>query len=343
MTPSQLADCVRQYVAQRIIPLSAQEWAQLISEPSDAWREHAAQFLTALDQCGISPTELSETVRNSSHLLLTNAFECADLPETPQSWLPIPDIPATRAALAAVVLVAGACGMETVSYGSENAGALFVNLVTLPGVGALQEKSQASMKGHTDAATFPFRGMRDPNFPRIAPAPDIVFLAGLRNVDLVPTVVMPLPSILQQLSLEDVRLLKGPNIILSAQRTFVKGTQAALGDTHVLDGAPVLHDGPEGTWVRYTHSQSLPFDENDKKVVTAKNNFEAACLSVTEQVVLRPGDLLLVNNRKSLHGRSKVGPEVGGESRWLIRSYGLDCAQVGDDQRHKSKRHILFP
>ena len=343
MAPSQVADCVRQYVAQKIIPLGAREWEQLIYEPSNVWTEHGAQFLAALDHCGLSPTKLSEYVRNEPYLLLSDAFECTNLPMTPQDWGPIPDIPATRAAQAAVVLVAGACGMETVSYGAENAGALFVNLVTLPGTGALQEKSQARMKGHTDAATFPFRGTRDPNFPRIAPAPDVVFLVGLRNVDSVPTVVMPLPSILQRLSSEDVRVLKEPNMILSAQRTFVKGTQAALGETHVLDGASVLHDGPEGVWVRYTHSQSLPFDEDDMTVVDAKKTFEAACLSVAEQVVLKPGDLLLVNNRKALHGRSTVGPEVGGESRWLIRSYGLDCRQLADDQRGSRKRHILFP
>lgn len=319
------------------------EWVQWISEPSEGWRQHATQFRAALEQCGLSAAELSAYVRNNPYLLLPNVFECVGLPPTPQEWVPLPDVPATRAALATVVLVAGACGMETVSYGSENAGALFVNLVTLPGLGAISEKSQASMKGHTDAATFPFRGTTDPEFPRIAPAPDVVFLAALRNVDAVPTAVMPLPNILDRLSPEDARILKGPSIILSAQRTFVKGTQKALGETHVLDGAPVLHDGPEGTWVRYTHSQSLPFDENDAAAVAAKKNFEAACLAVTEHVVLKPGDLLLVNNRKALHGRSKVGPAVGGESRWLIRSYGLDCTEVAEAQRHAGSSHILYP
>ena len=154
---------------------------------------------------------------------------------------------------------------------------------------------------------------------------------------------MPLPRILERLSADDIEILKGPNIVLSAQRTFVKGTQKALGTTHVLDGAPVLHDGPEGTWVRYTHSQSLLFDENDSAAAAAKKNFEAACVAVAEHVVLRPGDLLLVNNRKALHGRSQVGPAVGGESRWLIRSYGLDCTDVTQDQRHGGIGHTLYP
>lgn len=95
--------------------------------------------------------------------------------------------------------------------------------------------------------------------------------------------------------------------------------------------------------MRYTHSQSLPFDENDAAAVAVKKNFEAACLAVTEHVVLKPGDLLLVNNRKALHGRSKVGPAVGGESRWLIRSYGLDCSEVAEEQRHSGSRHTLYP
>jgi hypothetical protein len=343
MTPTSVARCVCEYVARHVALLPLADWKLWLSNPARAWQEEATRFTAALQDAGVSPAELSAYVREMPYLLLRNTFACEDLPATPQDWVPIPETAATRGALAAAVLLAGACGMEAVSYGAENEGALFVNLVTLPGTGALAEKSQGNMRGHTDAATFPFRGTRDPDFPRIAPSPDLVFLAALRNVDAVPTVVMPLAGILQRLSPEDLALLKGPNIVLGTQRTFMKGTKDALGEAHVVDGGAVLHDGPEGTWVRYTHSQSVVLDEDNAAAVAAKKNFEDACMQVAEQIVLQPGDLLIVNNRKALHGRATVGPAIGGESRWLIRGYGLDCSELPGEQRHAQGAYKLFP
>lgn len=43
--------------------------------------------------------------------------------------------------------------------------------------------------------------------------------------------------------------------------------------------------------------------------------------SLEEFVRLRPGDLLLVDNRKALHGRSVFRPHYDGQDRWLQRVY----------------------
>ncbi|WBY00048.1 TauD/TfdA family dioxygenase [Ramlibacter tataouinensis] len=233
--------------------------------------------------------------------------------------------------------------MEVVSYGSENDGVPFVNLVTLPGAGAMAEKSKGGMRGHTDAATFPFRGTFDPENKRIAPSPDIVFLAACRNPDRVPTVVMPLEDVLGKLSADQLAALKGPNIVLNAQRSFQRGTKQILGDEHLLDGAAILLDCNEGTWVRYTHSQSHLYDEADKAAGAAKEAFEHACASSAQHLALEPGDLLLVNNRRALHGRAAVGDSIGGRGRWLVRSYGLDCTTLRGEQRYESAPYKLFP
>lgn len=337
-----LAECVREYVAQEALGLSPDQWNSWLEDPVSVWRAHQEAFLASL-ACMGDPGALNEYIREKPFLHLVGAFSPEEIPPTPTTWAPIPDTPGTRAAVAAIILLAGACGMEVVSYGSENDGQLFVNLVTLPGTGAIAEKSQGGMRGHTDAATFPFRGTTDPDFPRIAPSPDIVFLIGLRNPDDVPTIVMPLAETLGKIDDYDVDLLKQPNFVLSAQRTFVQGTERILGEAHLLDGAAVLFDGPEGTWVRYTHSQSSVYDEGDEAVKRAKAKFEAACAACAQEIGLKAGDVLLVNNRKALHGRTKVGAAYGGDSRWLIRAYGLDCAQVSREQRYQDSTFKLFP
>lgn len=342
ISATSISNCVRQYVDDNVASLEPQQWEEWLLNPSQAWINNEKAFIAKLEAV-VDLTELAAHIRTQPLLHLKEVFATAGLPQTPTGWVPIPTGAETRAALSAVILLAGACGMEVVSYGSENDGALFVNLVTLPGTGAIVEKSQSSMKGHTDAATFPFRSTTDPDFPKIAPSPDIVFLVGLRNPEGVPTVLMPLPDILAKLDKADIQLLKEPNLVLSAQRTFVQGTRHALGEAHLLDGAAVLFDGPEGTWVRYTHSQSWVYDESNLAVIAAKNNFEAACVASAQQIVLQPGELLLINNRKALHGRAKVGPEVGGNARWLVRSYGLDCSQVTSAQRYQDSSFKLYP
>ena len=40
-----------------------------------------------------------------------------------------------------------------------------------------------------------------------------------------------------------------------------------------------------------------------------------------------------MNNRVGLHRRSEVGGEVGGLSRWLLRAYGLETADLDAEQR----------
>jgi hypothetical protein len=77
----------------------------------------------------------------------------------------------------------------------------------------------------------------------------------------------------------------------------------------------------------------------------ASNQLEAACNQAAKPVVVQPGDVLVINNRLALHGRDKVGDDVGGQSRWLLRTYGLDTSNLKPVKRHLAGRppHVLFP
>lgn len=316
---------------------------ELLLDPVRATGTHGPGFRAVLEAKGVDVDALKTAAREQPFVLIRDAFSHDGLPDTPTQWLPVPSSNATRAARLAVILVNYVIDMETVSYGSENGGALFVNLVALEGPGIMADRSTEQMKGHTDAATFPFRGTDDPKYPRIAPSPDLVYLAALRNPDQVATVVMPLGCALSKISDEHAQILRDDRFVLSAQRSFDQGTTATFGEKHRLDGTHVLFDSPEGVWVRYTHRQSWVYDEDDTHAVAAKKSFEAACLECAQQVALMPGDLLVVNNRKALHGRVPVGAGLGGTTRWLLRSYGLDTSEVREDQRHPSPRHKLYP
>src|SRR5204863_7770511 len=103
---------------------------------------------------------------------LQGVFDASSQVDTPTGFNPVPDTTGTVAGRAAVLAVHAMLRMETVSYGTENDGNLFVNLVTLPGQGAFAEKSKKKMRGHTDGVSFPFNGEDDAENARIAPSPD---------------------------------------------------------------------------------------------------------------------------------------------------------------------------
>lgn len=327
--------------------ITRNEWQALLvrslSDPAAVVAEHARNVQSKLAETSLDLSELVHEAANTPILHFESIFDPTDLPSTPSMWSPVPPCLCATKAVVTTLLLNDLLGLETVSYGSENAGDLFVNLVGMAGNGALAEKSRKNMRGHTDAASFPFRGQLDPQDPRIAPSPDFVCLASLRNPNDVPTRVLPLDNILARLAPSDVELLKRNGFLIFSQRTFRAGTLAALGQEHSVDGGAVLWESPEGLWVRYSHSTVTPVGGDDPTLVDAQARFEQACKEAGVDFVLRPGDIAFVNNRKALHGRGEVGAAIGGNSRWLLRSYGLNTSSLSNTQRTGGKDFQLFP
>ncbi|MDR6472219.1 hypothetical protein J2777_005960 [Paraburkholderia graminis] len=311
--------------------------AKLVAGLSDAVR-HAYQEST-----GQSFDTLFERLRAAPYVMLPKAFAPGHLPSTPQNFIPVPDADGTLIARVSAVIALGELGMETVSYGAENDGELFVNLVVIPGEGRIADKSKGGMRGHTDAVTFPFRGQLDVSNPDIAPSPDFVCLSGLRNPDSVRTTIMPMSEVLANLSVEHLDELKKQQFHIRSQKTFIPGMNLILGNEHGIDEGEILLDVGQETWVRYSHSSILVNEEEQPAAAEANSAFAAACHRHSRSVVVEPGDILLVNNRLALHGRSDVGGEPGGESRWILRTYGLDTTGLTKGQRYSKPAYMLFP
>jgi L-asparagine oxygenase len=321
-----------------------QRLIDVVENPAQLSAKLAMATEHALVEAGFDPGAVRQVVLDAPYFHLKQAFVSADLPNTPEWFTPVPDATGSVAGRAAALAVHGFLGRETVSYGTENDGALFVNLVPIPGEGKYSNKSKGSMRGHTDAVSFPFNGDLDANDPRIAPSPDLVTLVVLRNPDAVPTTVMALKDVLPLLSPEDIAELKKDQYSIGAQFTFIKGMKEILGDVHTVIDEPVLKDAPPGTMVRYSHSSVEP-TEPGGPAQAASDNLEAACNRVAISVVVEPGDVLLVSNRLCLHGRGVVGEDVGGQARWLLRTYGLDTSRLDSSRRHLGGRptYVLYP
>lgn len=344
MTEPDLAAAVRTAVDAWIQAKSPDQRLVDLENPAELSSRLAATVGQVLVKDGFTLGAARQVVLEAPYFHLKQAFVPADLPVTPEWFTPVPDVAGSVAGRAAALAVHGFLRKETVSYGSENDGALFVNLVPLPGDGKYADKSKSRMRGHTDVVSFPFNGDVDVNDSRIAPSPDLVTLVGLRNPNAVPTTVMALKDVLALLSQTDIAELKKNQYSIEAQFTFITGMKDILGYVHTAIDEPVLKETPPGTIVRYSHSSVLPTEEGGA-AQTASDNLEAACSKAVTSVVIEPGDVLVVSNRLCLHGRGVVGEGVGGEARWLLRTYGLDTSDLDPSRRHLGERppYVLYP
>lgn len=346
MTETHLSTAVRAAINQWMQETSPEQQKVQLSNPAYLSVTLGKLVEKSLEDQGYNCDDVRAYVLNSSHCHLKTVFNATTRVNTPNSFIPVPDDMATIVGRAAALAMHGLLRLETVSYLSENQGYLFVNLVALPGEGAFAEKSKKGMRGHTDAVSFPFNRENDPEYQRIAPSPDFVTLIGLRNPNCVSTRFMSLEDVMERLSSFDIKELEKPQFSILAQRTFRQGTENILGVEHMVVNAPVLKClGDDMYIIRYSHS-SVTTDEDNHQANRALRSLEDACNACANPVVVQPGDVLLVSNRLALHGRSEVGDEVGGQSRWLLRTYGLDTSDLQENKRHyprSVRSHMLFP
>lgn len=216
----------------------------------------------------------------------------------------------------------------------------------LPGDDDFADKSKSDMRGHTDGVSFPMRGQLHEFDKRVAPSPDFVCLSGLRNPDETPTTVMPLSEVLQRLTPAELMELTKPQNVIRPQKTFKRGLRKLVGKNHPLlsamEGIQLLFESGDGYWIRYSHS-AADADYESHLATQAITRFEEACQKCSASVVISPGDILVVNNRVGLHGRGVVGGDAGGNSRWLLRTYGLDTRTLTPEQRYADSTFKLFP
>lgn len=344
MTETELAAAVNGAVEKWMQANTPAAQHAALADPAITSATLGAEVEQALVAAGVQADEARQKVMTAPFFHLEGAFAPGNLPDTPQGFSPIPDAPGCNAGRAAALAVHGFLGLETVSYGTENGGALFVNLVALPGEGRLPEKSKDSMRGHTDGVSFPFKGDVDATHPRVAPSPDLVTLVGMRNPDCVATTVMALSDALGQMSNNDIGELKKEQYSIRSQATFTQAMKKILGEELVAFDAAVLKDVEQRTYVRYSHTRVVP-PETGGAAAIASTNFAEACRAVAQPVTVKPGDVLVVSNRFGLHGRGVVGGKVGGQSRWLMRTYALDTKNLDATHRHLNGKpeHILFP
>ncbi len=156
---------------------------------------------------------------------------------------------------------------------------------------------------------------------------DYVGLIALRNRDKVATIVA---GVRVDLLPEDLRqVLREPRFVIRADPERLAGARDGQLDAR---RCAMLFGAPDDPYLRVdsVFAEPVPGD------AAAADAFVALCYQLaaaTVPVALAPGDVLLVDNYRMVHGRTPFRPRFDGTDRWL-RKVTVTC----DLRRSRARR-----
>jgi L-asparagine oxygenase len=300
----------------------------MVVELSDAEREQAAagvddRFLEAVEECAVQPATTSffdaaelaegalpESVRAALATMRGGSADAvvvrglpfdADPGPTPRKLGETSSGP--RRGHSWLAMAVRRLGYEF-SYAMEKKGALVHHIHPTKEMAMSQSNAswQVDLSMHTENAFHPLR-------------PDFVLLYCVRAPENAPaTRLARIDDVVAHLTDQEVGVLSEERFGVHVVDSFkVEGEDDLELPVRVLNGS-VRH--PIVRW----HETLRGRDEAAARVCRA---FEEACQRATLEVALQPGDMLAFNNQRCLHGRGRFDARLGGQDRWLLRSYVL--------------------
>ncbi|MGW9246482.1 MULTISPECIES: TauD/TfdA family dioxygenase [unclassified Streptomyces] len=237
----------------------------------------------------------------SSGYLLVKGVATGDIPDTPLAY-------GTRALVGhasngTLALVGDVLG-SLIGYADEKNGDLLHDVHPVRGEEHRMENSgSVAFDFHTENVHHPLR-------------PDFLGLLSLRQGhEATATRVASIRHAVAHLSEDEnavLRRLRFRSLFPTSFTRGLTGERPATAEHRVLFGDP----GYE--FLRFDSFNTKPADlEAERALGALAEALEAVCV----EVVLEPGDLLLVNNHIAAHGRSAFTPRYDGRDRWLRRFY----------------------
>jgi L-asparagine oxygenase len=220
---------------------------------------------------------------------------------------------------------------EMISYEAEGHGYLFQDVV--PTKSMAQEQTSLSsnieLEIHTEQA---FSNVK----------PDILSLACLRGDSNALTHILPVGILLDQLTSEERSFLREPLWKIGVDLSFKMYGQD-FKDGYLRGPLPIL-SGPE-------YDPTLIFDQDLMFGLTQEaNNVIRRIVSIYHKHklshCLRAGQIIMVDNRRAVHGRSAFYPKYDGYDRFLIRCFAVfdlertNYARETDDDNKSCSRMV---
>lgn len=192
-----------------------------------------------------------------------------------------------------------------VSYMQEQNGTLVQNIIPIKKTESQQISSSSKIELglHTETAFHPYR-------------PSYVLLLCLRGDTTAVTTYAYIDDIVQRLSDPVLSVLTRPLFTTGIDDSF-----RVNGEPDVRLPCSILREEPgSGIVPRYamTYDAALMEPINDR-ARDALNRFNEAVVQCTQEITLETGDLLVINNETTMHGRRPFNAKYDGTDRWVKR------------------------
>lgn len=244
--------------------------------------------------------------------------DLADLPPSPGTTTPAALGPVVDAAALTLLGVLAQLG-EPFTFASLYEGRLVQHVTPVPGREDAQtsEGSDTVLAWHVEDAFTEARC-------------DFFGLLCLRGEPAAQTLVAPARSL--ELPAEIEQVLREPRFVVEPDVAHGADPTPDLPVTAVLSGPP---EDPE---ICFDAVYQRPTDPADADAATALKALADAVDGTAVAHVLEPGQLLIADNRRIVHGRTVFRPRYDGTDRWLLRT--MVCASKRAHRRRGASRAL---
>jgi L-asparagine oxygenase len=214
---------------------------------------------------------------------------------------------------------------ELVSYEAEGYGKLFQDIIPMKSM----EKKQMSLSSGTELEIH-----TEQAFSKLRP--DILSLACIRGDPDAFTYILPVKSIIKNLSHSEIELLRKPLWTTSVDLSFkLCGQEFIEGD--VRGPMPII-SGPED-------DPRLLFDQDLMRGITEEaHQMIAKIVGIYYTHRIRhnliPGQIIFIDNNRAVHGRSPFSPKYDGADRFLVRCFATFDYKKSAHARNSGSRMI---
>jgi len=196
---------------------------------------------------------------------------------------------------------------DMIAYEAEGYGRLFQDVVPVESMSKNQTSigSSVELEIHTEQAFSKLR-------------PDILSLACLRGDLDAYTHILPVLSILNNLTNDEIKLLREPLWKTGVDLSFkLDGHEFIEGD--IRGPLPIISGQHQDPLLVFDQDLMTGVtEESDKMVKKITDIYYKSRLRHN----LKPGEIILVDNNRAVHGRSPFFPKYDGHDRFLIRCFG---------------------
>ncbi len=240
-----------------------------------------------------------------------------------------------------LLVLTGSLLGDCIGWRTQQAGRIVHDV--MPVKGMEQEQigigSEQTIWWHTEDAFHPLHG-------------DYLAMMFLRNPDRVPTTFASLEGM--ELAPEHWRTLFEPHYVIKPDNSHRPENAAESdthGDSHLYDRIrkmftepekiPILSGDPRSPYIRIDPYFMEPVTDDPR----AQEAFEALVRAIDARLadlVLMPGEICFVDNRKAVHGRRAFKARYDGRDRWFKRmSITRDLRKSRDSRTDAASRVIL--